>query len=115
MRKLKRLSLPALSFILAGLLLAGTVFVFTRPAAATGAACPAPPVPVEKPVILNGQEFILGSGRGATANKHLYIVDLQAGGKVINRGRPGQVDTDPVWTAAPPYGVIFCRGPETAA
>ncbi|MEW5899543.1 MAG: stalk domain-containing protein, partial [Bacillota bacterium] len=59
MRKLKCLSLPALYFILAGLLLAGTVFVFTRPAAATGAAYPAPLVPVEKPVIVNGQELKL--------------------------------------------------------
>ncbi|HHW43790.1 MAG TPA: hypothetical protein GXX25_08280 [Desulfotomaculum sp.] len=58
---------------------------------------------------------ILGGGREATANKHLYIVDMPAGGKIINYGRDGQVDTRPVWTATPPYGLLFCRGPETTA
>jgi len=56
--------------------------------------------------------YIWGGGREATTNKVLRIVDLEAGGKVIDCGRAGQVDTMPVWLPASEEGVLFCRGPE---
>jgi len=59
--------------------------------------------------------YIEGGGREATINKHLFVVDMQAGGKATNYGAAGKVDTNPVWTTTPPYGVIFSRGTETAA
>ncbi|SMB99605.1 Copper amine oxidase N-terminal domain-containing protein [Thermanaeromonas toyohensis ToBE] len=56
--------------------------------------------------------YIAGTGREATVNKKLHIVDMSAGGKIINLGQEGQVDTNPVWTSMPIPTLLFCRGPE---
>ncbi|MDK2817240.1 MAG: hypothetical protein PWR22_1869 [Moorella sp. (in: firmicutes)] len=56
--------------------------------------------------------YIRGGGRDTTIDKRLTIVDLEAGGKIIDYGQAGQVDTMPVWLPAADGGVLFCRGPE---
>ncbi|GBF35007.1 TolB protein precursor [Desulfocucumis palustris] len=56
--------------------------------------------------------YIRGYGRDAAVDKRLYIADMQAGGKIIDCGGAGQVDSQPVWSLTKPYGLLFCRGKE---
>ena len=56
--------------------------------------------------------FIRGEGREATTNKHLYLADMREGGKITDCGQAGQADTQPLWTEAQPYTLLFCRAAE---
>lgn len=55
--------------------------------------------------------FIGGYGRDVAMDKHLYLADMQSGGKIIDYGSSGQVDTHPVW-APTKNDLLFCRGNE---
>ncbi len=57
--------------------------------------------------------FVRGGPREATTNKQLAFAE--AGGRVVPAGKPGFVDTQPVWTRLQPYDLLFVRGKDTTA
>lgn len=56
--------------------------------------------------------YICGYGRDAAIDKRLYLADMQFGGNITDCGSAGQVDTQPLWSPAESYGLMFCRGKE---
>lgn len=56
--------------------------------------------------------YIAGAGRDVVLEKQLEIVDLSAGGQVIDYSQSGYVDTQPVWLPGEANELLFCRGPE---
>ncbi|MDI6907698.1 MAG: stalk domain-containing protein [Thermoanaerobacterales bacterium] len=55
--------------------------------------------------------YMDGYGRDATVDKRLYLADMRSG-SITDCGSAGQVDTQPVWSPAEPYHLLFCRGKE---
>ena len=53
--------------------------------------------------------YIQGNKREATIDKHLYLLDTQKY-RYTNISKSGYVDTNPVWSKAIPYDLLFLRG-----